>query len=192
MAGNVVREPCLIGHELLPANITRMGIAQADRPLLDGDLDRRALCRSRPASGRVLSTPAIDISTGVDGIVQDLQDPRVARRDPDHRMRRRSVQRANRQRQAVPLQLAHHRLGALQRTEAVEHQPQPRLYLLIRVERNVAAALLNEARRQWQAQFAAGRLLSLPLMQPHADLVQFRLAHDARQAEEQAVMVDAG
>lgn len=42
------------------------------------------------------------------------------------------------------------------------------------------------------AQLAACRLLTFALMEPLPDLVKLRLAHDAGQAEQQAVMVGAG
>jgi hypothetical protein len=48
----------------------------------------------------------------------------------------------------VPPQLAHDRLGALQFAELVEHEPQPRLHLLVRVERDPAAAFLDQPGRQ--------------------------------------------
>ena len=92
----------------------------------------------------------------------------------------------------MPAQLAHDGLGALQLAELVEHEPQPRLHLLVRVQHDPAPRRLDQPRRQRQAQLATRRLLPLALVQAHPDLVQLRLAHDAGQAQKQAVVVGAG
>ena len=107
-------------------------------------------------------------------------------------MRGRPADRAHRQGEVVPAQLAHDGLGALQLAELVEHEPQPRLHLLVRVQRDPAPRRLGQPRRQRHAQLAARRLLPLALVQAHPDLVQLRLAHEAGQAQEQAVVVGAG
>ena len=104
-------------------------------------------------------------------------------RHPDHPVRRRPADRAHRQGEVVPAQLAHDRLGALQLAELVEHEPQPRLHLLVRVEDDPAPRASTEPRRQRQAQLAARRLLPLALVQAHPDLVQLGLAHEAGQAQ---------
>jgi hypothetical protein len=51
---------------------------------------------------------------------------------------------------------------------------------------------VSQASRDWQAEFAAGRLLPLVLMQAQSDLMQFRFAHDAGQAEQQAIVIGTG
>ena len=50
-------------------------------------------------------------------------------------------------------------------------------------------AVIGQTGRHRQAQFAASRLLPFALMQAQPDLVQFRFAHDAGQAEQQTVMI---
>ena len=48
---------------------------------------------------------------------------------------------------------------------------------------------MNQTRRKRHSQLAAPGLLPLALMKPNLDLVQFRLTHDPRQAQEQPVMI---
>src|SRR4051794_16773008 len=55
VAGDVAGEPGLVGHELLPADVARVGVAQAHRPPLDGDLDRRTPSLAGAAARRVLA-----------------------------------------------------------------------------------------------------------------------------------------
>ena len=50
---------------------------------------------------------------------------------------------------------------------------------------------MGQSSREGQAQLAPGRLLALALMQAHSDLMQLRLAHDAGQAQKQAIVVSA-
>ncbi len=154
VAGGVAGQSRLIGHELLPADVTRVGVTQAHRPLLNRDLDRSTSRAADTTPGAVLATLAIGVGAGVGGVVQDVQHPAAVGWHPDHVMRRRATDRAHRQRQAVPPQLAHNRLGALQLAELVEHELQPRPHLLVRVQRDPAMALLDQPGRQRQPQFA--------------------------------------
>jgi hypothetical protein len=48
---------------------------------------------------------------------------------------------------------------------------------------------MSKARRQRQTEFASRSFLPLPLMKAHPDLVEFRLAHDAGQAQQQTIVV---
>ncbi|MGY2933183.1 hypothetical protein ACVWZ6_002785 [Bradyrhizobium sp. GM6.1] len=65
------------------------------------------------------------------------------------------------------------------------------LHLLIRIENNRAGAIIGEPGWQGQPQFAPRRLLAFPLVKAHPKLMQLRLAHDAGQAQQQAVVVGA-
>ena len=49
----------------------------------------------------------------------------------------------------------------------------------------------SEPRWQWQAQLAARRFLAFCLMLADTDLVQFGFAHDARQPQQQTIVVEA-
>jgi hypothetical protein len=106
-------------------------------------------------------------------------------------MRRRPTERANWQRQASPQKRPHHRFGALQLLELSKHQTQPGLHFLVRVENNSAVEPIDETSRHRQTQFAASRLLTFALMETHLNLMQFGFAHDAREAEQQPVMIGA-
>src|SRR6266480_2254393 len=85
----------------------------------------------------------------------------------------------------------HHTAGTLQLPELREDQFEARLHFLIGIENDCACPIMSQAGRERQTQFAARRFLTLPLMQAHSDLVEFRLAHDAGQAQQQAIVVGA-
>src|SRR3954452_11140269 len=189
VGGDVVGEAGLVGHELLPANVTRMGITQADCPLLDGNLDRGASPGSSAPSGRIAPPTAIGVGASLSRVVQDVQHAAAVGEHPDHLMRHGPAQRTDGQRQAVPSEFAHDRLGALQLAEFVEHEPESGLHLLIWVECNAAATVPNEPGRQWQPQLATCRFLALTLVEPHSDLMQFRLAHDPGQTQQEPIVV---
>jgi hypothetical protein len=138
-----------------------------------------------------MAMAAIDVGAGIGRILQDLQHACVVRRPPDHLVRPWPVERADRQRQAMPLQFPHHRLGALQRLKGAEHQPEAGLHLLVRVEHDLATGPKGEPGRLRQAEGAARGFLTFALVQAQTDLMQFRLAHDARQPQQQAVMISA-
>ena len=67
---------------------------------------------------------------------------------------------------------------------------QPRLHLFVEIEADPAIPAVRQTRRQGQSQLASRRLLSFALVQPQLDLMQFGLAHDPGQAEQQPVMID--
>src|SRR3954452_2197498 len=124
-------------------------------------------------------------------VLEDVADPRAVRLAPDKRVRGRSEQRAHRQRQAVGAQIAHHGPRALQFAELGEDKPEARLHLFVRVQDDRTGAVMDQSSREGQAQLATRRFLALALVEAHSDLMQLRLAHDAGQAQEQAVVVGA-
>ena len=67
----------------------------------------------------------------------------------------------------------------MQLSELGEHQSQARLNFLVRVESDLAAPVMDQPSRKRHPQLTSRRLLKLTLMQPNANLVQLRLAHDA-------------
>jgi hypothetical protein len=79
----------------------------------------------------------------------------------------------------------------LQFPEFGEHEAKTGLYLLIGIENNCARSIVGEPGWQGQPQFATRRLLAFPLVKAHSKLMQLRLAHDAGQAQQQAVVVGA-
>ena len=169
-----------------------MGVAQAHRPVLDRDPDRRGVGRAGTAPGGIPPAPSPDIGPGVRWMPQDLQHPEAVGRHPDHLVRCRPAHRPHRQHHAMALQVAHHGPGVLQFPEPGEHQAQPRLHLLVRVEDDGAVAVVGETGRQREAELSPRRFLPLALMQARPDLVQLRLAHEAREAQQKAVVVTAG
>ena len=68
---------------------------------------------------------------------------------------------------------------------------QTRLYFLIGIEDDAAYSVVSKSGRQRQSKFASRRFLTLPPMKAHPNLVEFCLAHDAGQAQQQAVVVGA-
>jgi hypothetical protein len=79
----------------------------------------------------------------------------------------------------------------LQFPEFGKHEMKTGLHLLIGIENNCARSIIGEPGWQGQPQFAPRRLLAFPLVKPHPKLMQLRLAHDAGQAQQQAVVVGA-
>lgn len=78
-------------------------------------------------------------------------------------------------------QVTHNASRGLKLSKFVEDQTQPRLNLFIRVEHDLAGAVVGQATWQRYAKLAPRRLLPLPLMQADADLVQLRFTHDPRE-----------
>ena len=111
---------------------------------------------------------------------------------PYHLMRRRADEGAHRQWQIVLSQVAHHGPCTVKLAEFGEDQAEPRLHLLIGIENDLARAIMCQTSGKRKAQLAACRFLTLTLMETLPDLVQLRLAHDAGQTEQQAIMVGAG
>src|SRR4051794_884853 len=186
----VVRQALLVGHELLPGDVAGMRRLQADRPFAKGDLGRRRACVAAPPQ-RISPPAAVNISPGIGRVVQNVMDPRAVGFAPEYLVRCRTAQRANRQRQIVGSQIAHHPARAPQLGEFGEDQLQARLYLLVGIADDRPRAVIGQPGRQGDPQLAARRLLALALMQAQADLVQFGFAHDPRQAEQHPIMIDA-
>ena len=95
----------------------------------------------------------------------------------------------HRHRKPVGPQMAHHRMGTVPRAERGEHEGQAGLHLLVRIEGDGPGGIIGQAGRNRQAELTASCLLSLTLVQTKLDLMQFRFAHDAGQAEQQTVMI---
>ncbi|MGY4568373.1 hypothetical protein ACVWY5_001443 [Bradyrhizobium sp. USDA 3256] len=79
----------------------------------------------------------------------------------------------------------------MQFPEFGKHEMKTGLHLLIGIENNRTRSIVGEAGWQGQPQFAPRRLLAFPLVKAHPKLMQLRLAHDAGQAQQQAVVVGA-
>src|SRR5207237_9157512 len=80
-------EPPLVRHELLPADVARIGVLQAHRPVLQRYRPRAGTTRARAAAERGSAATAVDIRSRIGRVLQGLQHPRTARRPPDHLMR---------------------------------------------------------------------------------------------------------
>jgi len=145
----IVREPPLVRHELLPTDVARIGVLQANRPVLRCHRHRTAAARAGPATDRVAAPAAIDVRPGIGRVLQHVQHPRVVRRPPDDLVWRRPAQRPYWQSQSGMLQITHHRLGAAQFAELGEQEQQPGLHLLVKVENHAAVAATTQTRRQW-------------------------------------------
>jgi hypothetical protein len=163
IAIEIVREPLLVRHELLPIDISRKCVLQANRPILYRHGFRRASLRTRAAADWPAPASAINISPCISRVLQNLKDARVARRLPDDVMGRWPGERPHRQQQVGFLKMAHHRLGAAKLAKLGEQMQQPRLHLLIGIEGNPAISAMDQARRQRQSQLASRRLLALAL-----------------------------
>src|ERR1700683_4622197 len=123
----------LVGHKLLPANITRVSSLQANRPVSDCHLDGSSP-RSRSASARILLPTAVDIGPSIRRILKNIANPRTIGFPPDHIMRRRSKDRSDRQRQSAPAQEAHDTACALQFPELGKNEEQTCLNFFIGIE----------------------------------------------------------
>ena len=79
--------------------------------------------------------------------------------------------------------------GAARTGELVKNEPQASLYLLIRIESDRAVSLTSQTCRQKNPQFSALGFMSSAGVQARSDLMEFRFAHHARQAENQTIVV---
>lgn len=123
--------------------------------------------------------------------MKDTKDACTIWRTPGDLVWRWSKQRSNRQGQSVSVQVPHHTASALQFLEFGKHEMKTGLHLLIGIENNCARSIIGEPGWQGQPQFAPRCLLAFPLVKAHPKLMQLRLAHDAGQAQQQAVVVGA-
>src|SRR6185437_4305535 len=137
----------------------------------------------------VWAPPAVNVGTSIGWVLQDLGHTRAVRWLPNKVVRRGTVKRPYRQKQVAAPQVTHHGLGAAQLAELGEYHAQSLLHLLVRIEGDAAVAIMDQSRRKRQPQFAACRLLAFSLMKADLDLMQFRFAHDPRQAQEKPIVV---
>src|SRR6266480_2762330 len=97
IAGDVVCHSPLVGHELLPADVTRVSGVEANRPVRNRHLDC-SRHRSRPASARILLPTTVNVSPSIGRILKNITNPRTIGFSPDHLMRIWSEHRSNWQR----------------------------------------------------------------------------------------------
>ena len=189
VATDIVRKLPSVRHELVPVEISRVGILETDRPILRRDGHRPDPVAAGLPPQRVRASPAIDVGASIGRVLQDVDHAGAIRRSPDNVMGRRTVKRSHRKQQVSPAQISHDGLGAAQLPEFCEDQAQPLLHFLVRIEGDAAIAHVDQPGGKRQPQFTPRRLLAFPLMESDLDLMQFRFAHDPRQAQEQPVMV---
>ena len=166
-----------------------MGVDQAYRPILRSPRHRPAARRSGAPTTGILPVPAVDVGSCIPRILQDAEHPAAVGWPPYYRVRGRSPQRPHRQFQSGAPQGSHDGVGASQVMKQVKDQMEARLYFLIGIEDDRTAAFLRQTGGQGLAQLPACRLLTLALVQANLDLVQFRLAHDPGQPEQQPVVI---
>src|SRR5262245_44854335 len=81
------RQPLLIGHELLPRDVSRKCILDADFPPVNREPHDAALRRSRTPARPVRFPAAIDIGSRISGILQYVPYIGRGRHSPDDLMR---------------------------------------------------------------------------------------------------------
>src|SRR5580700_11527308 len=79
----VISEPPLVRHELLPIDISRKGVLQANRPILDRHRLGRASWRTGTPADRGAPAAAINISARISRVLQNLKDAGTACRPPN-------------------------------------------------------------------------------------------------------------
>src|SRR5215510_14266778 len=72
VAIEIVREPLLVRHELLPIDIPRKCVLQANRPILDRHGFGCAAPRTGTAADGCASASAINISSRISRVLQNL------------------------------------------------------------------------------------------------------------------------
>src|ERR1700746_3352533 len=97
VAIEIVREPLLVRHELLPIDISRKCVLQPNWPILYRHGFGCAAPRTGTAADCRASASAINISSRISRGLENLEDARVARRPPHDIMRRWPVERSDRQ-----------------------------------------------------------------------------------------------
>src|SRR5512143_1051159 len=188
MAAEIAGQTPLVGDELLPAEITGVRRLEANLPVLKGHL-RDPATASRSTAGRIHSAAAIDIGSSIGGILKNGANAPAIRLPPDHLVGSRPDERANRQQQAVPAQGSHAGPCALQVAEFAEDEAETRLNLFLGAQDDVTRSAVSEPCRKGKAKLTPGSLLALTLMKTQLDLMQFSLAHDPGQTEQQTVVV---
>ena len=189
VTSNIVSQLPSVPHELFPVEVGRVGVLEADRPILRWDRHRPHPIASRSPPQRLRPPPAVDVGTSIGRVLQDVDHTSAVRRAPDDLVRLRSTKRPHRNQQVGAPQVSHDRLGATQLLELREDQPQPFLYLLVRIEGDTAVSVVDQPRWKRQPQLTTRCLLALPLMETDLDLMQFGFAHDPRQAQEQPIVI---
>src|ERR1700682_66051 len=154
IAVDVVCHSPLVGHELLPADITRVSGLQANRPVSDCHLDGSPR-RSQSTSARILLPAAIDVSPSIGRILKNVTNPRTVGLTPEDIMRRRSEDRSDWQWQPARAQEAHDTACDLQLPELGRDEEQALLHFFIGIEGDRACSVISEPRRQRQAQFTS-------------------------------------
>src|SRR4051794_13957293 len=127
----VVHQLPAVRHELVPVNISRVGVLETDRPILGRDGHDPDPLTAGLSAQRVRAPSAIDVGTSIGRVLQDLDDAGTVSHSPNHLMWRRTEKRPHWQHQVATPQIAHDRLGAAQLPELGKHQAQPLLYLFV-------------------------------------------------------------
>lgn len=91
----VVGEASLIGHELLPVNITRVCVFDANLAVVNGHL-RGCAVRTWTLADRIYSAPTVDICAGIGRVVQNMMDMGDGGVSPHQLMGRRPAKRPHR------------------------------------------------------------------------------------------------
>ena len=103
-----------------------------------------------------------------------------------------TAKRPRGQRQARLLQAAHHGSRTAQLLKLLKDQLQPGLNLGIRMQADLAIPLPLQPNREPLPEFPALSLVAFTSMQTHLNMMELHFTHDAREPQQEPVMIQAG
>jgi hypothetical protein len=162
-----------------------MVLGQADRPLLDRQLDRLDPQSAVGPEALLLALLAKRERPGIGRVGEEVVHGAIARARPaDAALADRSAW----QLLAVSDQLHHDLTSGTQLPPQTEHAVDRVADLLVGAEHDAVVLVAVKADRQRQAQFAALSFVAQPAIQPRADQVKLGLRHRALQTQQQPVV----
>jgi len=180
----------LVVHELLPADVPSVTVFDTGLPLLDGK-SRNPSSVQLPIYERFpLLSPAKDICSCVDRIMEHSKNQRVMRRGGiDFTGARVSY----RDRELMSSKVPHHSVCTPVNPKALEHQFHHLLNVLVRIQAKAACALIPLVScGRHEEELSAACLALLASLQAQAHPILLGFAHRAFEPEQELVVVVTG
>ena len=190
----IVSQLLLIPTKLLPGDVARMPVQQDNGPVF-------LLHSARvPFDARFFAwqgvptrlRPPVDVGSGVQRTVQHIQHPTVAQANPLQLTRASSAPLPRGKAQLMRGEVTDHRQRRAGLLEEREHQADGFGNGFIRIQHHPAHRIIDQAAGQAKTQLSLFRFGQLAALQSLMQPVQFGLAHRSFEAQQQAVVVQAG
>jgi hypothetical protein len=187
-------KPLLVAEELLPGDVTGVGVVADDRPGRGGQLSRAALEARRFARQglRPGLRASVHVGPGITGVVQYGQDAGVAQRPPAQLPIAGLAPQPVGEAEVLVGEVLHYRQSRPQLIEKSEDERNGVTDLFVGVKDEVTDPIEDQAGGRAKPQLTVFGLLELAAEQAAAQPVEFRLAHGTHDAEQQTVLILAG